>query len=683
MIIAAQSAFQGVAPKIESRLLPGNLGDRASNCKLWGGAMEPWSKALSVGTLSKGSGAKSIFRMDDQAGGASKWMNWLRDVDVVRGFVDDGTQEILWSGDAEPRMSNYATATSGADFPTAWYVLGVPAPATAPTVSSVTGGSVSGTWTYVYTFVELLGTHAMEGPQSSPVSFTGNTVGATWNLTLPEASLNNTGAVTAVSSGGGATTYTVAASKYMRVGEEVTFTGLPDSTVNGTFAVSQVVSSTQIKAITGSAYSNGVTAGTYTRTAPHNTTGLVKRLYRADAVGTYRFVFDVALGTTVYADTMSASTLALNSPLVSQNYDMPPVGLKAIREIPGLIMVGYTGNTLCISEPGKPHAWPTTYRQNVAFPIAGLGVYDGGVVIGTTGPPYMASGRVPETLVPVKLDLNWPCLSKRGVVAVESGVLYPTTQGMAFVGGRGARMASDPTLDDKTFAAYKPSTLTSGRYQDRYFGFYSDGADTAGGFVFDVTGGQPSLTPLTDAPTAVWSDPATGSLYTVVGANVYQWDADPSDRLIAQYRTKTLPMPRPVSPAYARVDANYSDTDSVAATARLAAQQAANAVVMAVAETYPGQPTTGGPVGGMMLGEEMLGGSALYENLTADVTRYVQFRVYADGVVKHDSLVLDAEPFSLSSGYLARTVNVEIIATVRVQAFEVGESIEDLQAVAP
>lgn len=681
MKIAALSSFQGIAPKIESRLLPGNLGEKASNCKLWGGALEPWSKALSLATLTKGSGVKSLFRMDN--GGLSTWLNWLRDVDVVRGFVDDGSQEIMWTGDAEPRISNFALATSGADFPTSWYVLGVPAPASPPTVSSIVGGSTSGTWTYVYTFVETLNNRALEGPQSAPVSSTGNTVGATWNLTLPEASLNNTGAVAAVSSGGGVTTYTVASSKYLRVGEEVIFAALPDATVNGTFAVSEVTSSTLIKCVTGSAYSNGATAGTYTRAAPHNVSGLVKRLYRADAVGTYRFVADVALATTTYADTTSASALALNSALQSQNYDMPPVTMKGIREMPGLMMVGFTGNTLCISEPGKPHAWPTTYRHNLPYAIVGLGVYEGSVVAGTVGPPYVASGRVPETLVPHKIDLNWPCLSKRGMIAVQSGVLYPTTQGLAFIGFGGARMASNPILDDKTFAPYKPSLLTAARYQDRYFGFYNDGAGTMGGFVFDVDGGQPTLAPLTDAPSAAWPDPATGVMYIASGASVYQWDADPSDRLIAQFKSKVLPMPYPINPGYARVDANFADADSATATARLAAQQAANAVIMAVAETYPGQPTTGGPIGGMMIGEEMIGGSALYENLTPDITRYVQFRLWGDGVVRHDSQVTDAEPFALTSGYTARSINVEIITTVRVSAAEVGESIYDLQEMAP
>ena len=226
--------------------------------------------------------------------------------------------------------------------------------------------------------------------------------------------------------------------------------------------------------------------------------------------------------------------------------------------------------------------------------------------------------------------------------------------------------------------------MIGARYQDRYFGFWSQSESDRGGVIFDVTEGRPSLIPLTTVATGAWTDPETGKLYLVVGGKIVQWNAHASNRLIAEWRSSVAPQPRPVNPGYARVTADLTDLNDTSGADRLAYYQGLNTTLLAGTDpAHPGDPLTGAVIGGAMIGEEMLGGSALYENLEAEQTRYCQFRLYADGVLKHEEVVDSDEPFSLPSGYDAREIAVGIVTTVKVKAVEMGESAEDLQEMAP
>lgn len=685
----AWNRFRGIAPKIEPRLLAEPLGQKATNCKVWSGALQPWQNPLTVATASKAASGtvRSIFRMDDQAGGASKWLNWLTDVNVARGFTSDGTQRIYWTGDGEPRVSNYAMATAGADMPTNWYVLGVAAPLAAPTVASVTGGSTSGQRTYLYTFQTEWGEEGMPSPL---VQFTGNTVGATWNLTLPSADLNNSGSVSNVASSGGVTTFTLSSTNYLRANERITFAGFSGggASLNATWTIASVVGST-VTVVTGSTYSPGAVAGpTWARAAPHHSSNMVKWLYRQDAAGTYRRVNStgIPLATTTYADTVADSALALNTALASATFAMPPADMISLADMPRSFMVGLSPSTgmLCISEPGYPHAWPVAYQQVVPFKPVGLGVYEDTVVIGTQGPPYICSGYQPSLLVPQKIAEQWPCLSLRGIASMKDGVMYPTTNGYAIIGAGGARIVTEDVIAADGFSAYAPATIRAGRYQNRLFAWY-DGATAERGFIFDVSDGVADFVPLTTAATATWTDPATGILYAVVNGNVQQWDAN-STRMTAEWRSSIKPSARPASPSMARVEANYEELASTAAAAAaLAALQAANTTLLSGSESYPSQAITQGPIGDAMLGEGgAIGDSALYENLTLDELNSIQFLLWSDGVLVASITPTDREPFILPvSDEPGRRFEVGVITTIPVKAIEIAECAEDLMQMAP
>lgn len=127
--------FLGEAPKISPELLPESVGQYAFNLDLSSGDLLPFRAPTTSATLDKPGVIKTIYPMDDGAGGL-KWLHWTTDVDIARSQLEnDTTQRIYYSGDGAPKVTNYSLATSGSQFPTQSYTLGLPLPTAVPSAS--------------------------------------------------------------------------------------------------------------------------------------------------------------------------------------------------------------------------------------------------------------------------------------------------------------------------------------------------------------------------------------------------------------------------------------------------------------------------------------------------------------------------------------------------------------------
>ena len=160
--------FKGLAPSINPASLPEQAAQIAKNCHLNRGDISPLGGTTFVAAPTKAGTILSIFPF------ATKWFNWISDVDICKApLADDQWERVYFAGGDTfpPQYTVPAYATAGADYPTASYKLGIPAPADAPTIA-VVGTPTSEdptlveTRAYVYTFVSAYGE---EGPPS-PVS---------------------------------------------------------------------------------------------------------------------------------------------------------------------------------------------------------------------------------------------------------------------------------------------------------------------------------------------------------------------------------------------------------------------------------------------------------------------------------------------------------------------------------
>jgi len=134
--------FLGEAPKLAAELLPETVAQTASNLRLLSGDLVPYNDPTLQFALTKTGTIQTIYPLVN-ADTSFGWLHWTQDVDVARAQVqNDTTQRIYYTGESEPRVTNFNLATnSGATnqgaFPLAYYTLGFPQPLTAPTVAAV------------------------------------------------------------------------------------------------------------------------------------------------------------------------------------------------------------------------------------------------------------------------------------------------------------------------------------------------------------------------------------------------------------------------------------------------------------------------------------------------------------------------------------------------------------------
>lgn len=155
--------FGGKAPKVFARLLPEDMAQTATNCRLDSGRLEPWKANQSssqsfVASYAISGATKTIFKYND-----SVWMGSNEDLDIVRSPVAEDPHERIYvtgmgGATGYPRMTTATTVGSGT-----YYRLGMPKPAdlTSVTLSPTTSAEVDAetpqSVSYVFTYVSYYG----------------------------------------------------------------------------------------------------------------------------------------------------------------------------------------------------------------------------------------------------------------------------------------------------------------------------------------------------------------------------------------------------------------------------------------------------------------------------------------------------------------------------------------------
>ena len=105
------SGFSGLVPRLAKQLLAPHQAQVATNCDLTSGDLRPRNGPKAVFAPVIGNDIVSMFRMEKD--GNEKWLAWDRDVDVARSPVAGNTsRRFYYTGDGEPRVSDYDTATA-------------------------------------------------------------------------------------------------------------------------------------------------------------------------------------------------------------------------------------------------------------------------------------------------------------------------------------------------------------------------------------------------------------------------------------------------------------------------------------------------------------------------------------------------------------------------------------------
>lgn len=668
MLPLVVSGFAGTVPRLDRRIIDPRQAQVAMNCVLTSGALEPTRlPKLKAATLQ--AGTLSVFRL--VSGADEKWLSWDRDVDVERGPVaGDTSQRIYWTGDGEPRCSDYATAASGsAPYPDAWFVLGVWAPTVAPSVAHTGGSGSAVSRAFVYTFVNAWGEESAPSPVSGVIA---GKVDGSWDLTSLQTAPANTFSVTGATWTLGVATYTVASTLGLRVGEEVSVTGMTPAGYNVTRAPITTLAATTVSiAIPANpgAFSVG---GTITRLAPHNSSTWKQRFYwtQDSATGTdYYFVLEQNAASTA---TVPGATVA-SELLPSAEWAMPPTDMKSIGSLPNGIMFGVSKNQLCLCEPNKPYAWPTRYRQTADFTVVGAKSFGTTIVVATEGTPYTLAGVDPTTMGGgmTQVKQEWPCVAKRSLVSFPFGVAYAAPQGLVLIGSGQADIVTREIYTQREWAQLTPSTFVASVRDGKYYAAYHP------------TGGQPGVTIIDKQEFAsnyqanytvqeFWTDPLSGTLYMVQDSLLYEWEGDLGQRDLYDWMSKEFQFPMPVNLGAAKIDfdASMTDEEEAQAIANYAAVLAANQALIDAGDSS-------GSLAWMPLGELPLGGDLLSDLPLLEFDA-LQFNLYVDNALKFTKVVTSTRAFKLPAGYKSDNCAIRLSGNVNVKSVRLARNEKEL-----
>jgi hypothetical protein len=667
--------FFGEAPKISPELLPETVAQYAFNLNLSTGDLLPYRRSEEVATLDKTGEIKTIYPMTDPGTGDLVWLHWTTDVDVaVSQNEGNDTQRIYFSGDGAPKVTNYALATSGAEFPTASYTLGLPLPTAVPVATPVAFAQKSTTL------------RARDAGNTATITTDvahGLTTGDFVTITsLSDASFNLSNVpVTVISPtkfsyfnfGPAVTEVADTAGRVDLAGNTIPrnyvftyYTEWDEESVPSEPSATVFVKEGQTINISG-------LPASWTHGSGYNTTDMKVRIYRTVATvsGTEYFrVGEVDLGTTTFVDDVDVTTL--DNLLESEDYDAPNPDMQGILSIHNSMLVGFFGNTLCFCEPGKPHAWPIKYRRQVDAPIVGLGAFGTTLLVLTENTPWKVDGNNPAAITLARTDYILPCVSKRSIVNIGFGVVWASTGGLAVYS---TTIGTDYlTKNVHSWESWQqtvvPENLVGKYYRGRYFG--SDNDHT---FIFernDQVGGHLVQTDVVF--TAAHYRSATDQFYYAHDGKVFLWDSPAIGPAVLDWKSKVFTTKQYINFGAARVIADYTSQENEAAL---------NIENGFVIEDNQAIIDAGvdpmGALGTVEANELYVAGSNL-EDLR-EATRTATFQFFVNKQLIFSTTRSTDDPFRLPTGYRADTFEVRVATTARIRAIHLAETMVGLRGV--
>ena len=262
----------------------------------------------------------------------------------------------------------------------------------------------------------------------------------------------------------------------------------------------------------------GCTVGGLPTSAPGNYNVTRKRIYRGTSASTeLQFLVELDLSEASYVDAIDVTELG--EALITYDYDLPPDELIGLTVLPNGVLAGFNDNQLCFCEPYIPYAWPTGYRLTTENPIVGIVPVSGGLLVTTTGKPYIAIGSQPGSIQLQQIDSNQACVSKRSAVDIGSAAMYASPDGLVQGSLSGVQLFGNTLFSREQWQALKPESIHAYYHDEKYIFFYDNGEEQ-GGYILDPKGKQDALTELSFYATTGYNDLETDTLYLVVGSEI-------------------------------------------------------------------------------------------------------------------------------------------------------------------
>lgn len=346
-----------------------------------------------------------------------------------------------------------------------------------------------------------------------------------------------------------------------------------------------------------------------------------------------------------YVVTDDYPTEALSGLLTSTEYAPPPEDLEGLTYLPNRFLAGFVGNTVYFSDIDNYHAWPVGFAIPLEHNIVGMVPVGGDLLVLTTSFPYVITGRDPAIMLATRIDVQFPCLSRRSIATGNYGAMWSTHEGIAFWRkGGGAQLMTQSLYDADTWKTeVDPTTVVAISYNDAYVAWHSTGA-----FTLTRRGDTVELVDLESdvSATATFYDPAANAVYLASGTSgdVYRWDDQTQPARRYTWKSRIIEAPEPI---------NFG-------------------ALMLNAET--------GPVG------EVLAWGEVTTTWATTETPYfypspIEFKLWADGTEVATFDVFEDVVYRLPAGYKARSYEVQLSGETRLQALRIARNASGLRRV--
>jgi hypothetical protein len=644
-----------------------NRAVRALNCKITSGRLDPL-RGLGLELVTSLPLIRSMFRYRHFKDGTAidNWLVWGSDVDVqLSPLANDPVGRVYFtSEDFEPRMTTFTNAVTGFGvYPAAWFGLGVYAPTVAPTLTATGGGGTTEARAYVYTFVTALGEESGPSPISSVVS---GHVNGTWALSNLQTAPPNSGSVTAAQANfpeAGQVRLTLNSAFGLEQFDTITISGVEGMTdINGVHRILSVDLANDrivIARQTSQTYTSG---GSWTKNAPHNITGMTKRIYRTPGpAADLLFVAEIPVANTTYTDAVNLVDLGESIP--SLNTLTPPKNLKGLISLPNGCLVGLAGNEICFSEPYKPHDWPDANRYSFSGQGVALSPAGNSVIVLTDTFPILFTGSDPSGMSPSVMETYAPCISKRGVALLGGGCLYPSFDGLWLAMPGRVECVTRNLYRIDEWARIVPSTFVAAYRDGQYYARYKTQTNQHI-FILDIN--EPDgVIEVDEAADGMMFNKYDGRLYLSQGNKIMAWDANEGFRYESEWVSAESQLGAPTNFSVAQIHAKFAEPIPLDQ-----GQIDANEITIQ-------EDRYGGSINDDELLALQVNGSSIVP-VIADQSKKVQFTLYADGVPVYTREVLSSKPFRLPSGFRTEAVSIGLNAFVPTYSVTIAESSNEL-----
>ena len=241
--------------------------------------------------------------------------------------------------------------------------------------------------------------------------------------------------------------------------------------------------------------------------------------------------------------------------LQSEAWTPPPDGLQGIVLAPNGWFAAFKGNTLYMSEPYRPHAWP--YSMTFAKAIRGICVGQQSIVVTTAEGVYAVTGAHPSAAQPINLNTPQPGIAQRSMTQVEGAVAYASNDGIVLVSGSSVNSELGQKLFDRgTWRSRYGSQITNASMRFAYHdgALVSVSASEANGFLLRMDEDVGSFTRLSAKYDCMFFLPVNDALYYTIGNTLYQFRGGSPGSFTWHSKDFIFPMQNTFGAGYIRCD---------------------------------------------------------------------------------------------------------------------------------